>query len=527
MTERLRLVGGRVHDPAHPGSGEVRDVCIEDGRIVAELPADAPRLDVCGLVLMAGAVDVHSHLAGPAVNLARRLEPERRAAGTAVVPTTLETGALYAGLGYTTAFDAAVSLVGARHAHLELDDTPVIDKGVYLVLGNDELLLRALEAREPEAARHAAAWALKAARAYAIKVVAPGGDVAWRYGRSTPGLDDPVAGRSLTPRGILTALAHIADELKLPHPMHLHCNDLGLAGNARTTLATMEALEGRRAHLAHLQFHTYGGEAGGRPTSRAPELAEALGRHPQLSADVGQVMFGPATTMTADSRVGAMLHELSGRKWVDADVELMAGCGVVPWEYREKNVVHAVQWIAGLELLLLSPDPWRLVLSTDHPNGGTFLTYPTLVRLLMDRAFRDAQVARLPEVARNGTALGQGLAREYTLDEIAIVTRAGPARLLGLGHKGHLGPGADADVAVYTPGDDAAAMFALPRYVLKAGRIVAERGVVRTGVSGRVHAVAPEHDPAVETGLRGVLDEAGLDLDALRLSPSETGEGAV
>ena len=69
-----------------------------------------------------------------------------------------------------------------------------------------------------------------------------------------------------------------------------------------------------------------------------------------------------------------------------------------------------------------------------------------------------------------GSALADGLAREYTLNEIAIVTRAAPARLLGLKHKGHLGVGADADLTVYSRNSDIAQMFSLPRYVIKEGR---------------------------------------------------------
>lgn len=510
MSERLRVRGGRVHDPANGVCGEVRDVCIEDGRVVEALPEAAPCLDATGLVVLPGGVDLHAHVAGPKVNLARRLEPERRRAdATPVVPTTLETGRLYARLGYTTVFDAAVPLLGARQAHLELRDTPVVDKGFYLVLGNDELLLRSLDAGDGEHARHAVGWALNAARAYAVKVVAPGADEAWRRRRARIALDEPLPGRSLTPRRILTAVAEVAAALRLPHPMHLHCNDLGLAGNAATTLETIRALDGRRAHLAHLQFHSYGGEPGGRPTSRAKDLAEALERSPGISADVGQVMFGPATAMTADSRVGEMLHELTGRKWVDADVELMGGCGVVPWSYGDGRFVDSVQWIAGLELLLLSRDPWRLVLSTDHPNGGSFLTYPALVRLLMDRAFRDAQIARLPKAALRGTALADGLSREYSLDEIAIVTRAGPARLLGLPRKGHLGPGADADLAIYAPGPDLEAMFAFPRHVIKAGVSVVADGSVRDDAFGQVHSAEPEFDRGVEPGLRAFLEEEG------------------
>jgi formylmethanofuran dehydrogenase subunit A len=518
----LRIVGGRVWDPVNGRNGEPTDLCIDGGRIVSELPADAPKLDATGLVVMPGGVDIHSHIAGPKVNLARRLEPQRRRGGETsgralsgavsrsgtrgTVPSTFATGELYSLLGYTTVFDAAVPLLGARQAHLELDDTPCIDKGFYLLLGNDEFLLRS--ARDPGKARDVLAWALGAARAYGVKVVNPGGVEAWKSHRLTPGLDDVLPGRDLTPRQILTAVARGADELRLPHPMHLHCAGLGLPGNAATTLETMGALDGHRTHFAHLQFHCYG-EAGGAFTSRAVEVVERLNANPLLSADCGQVMFGPAMAMTADSPVAAMLHDLAGGKWVDADLELEGGCGIVPYEYRATNAVHALQFVTGLELLLLARDPWRLVLSTDHPNGGTFLRYPRLIRLLMDRAFRDEVLSGLPKKVLEGTALGAGLDREYTLSEVAIVTRAGPARLLGLGAKGHLGSGADADIAVYTPGADAETMFAAPRFVFKAGVLVAAEGRLVAVPQGRTLCVAPPHDPQVESFVKDLVATEG------------------
>src|SRR5205807_9365809 len=96
---------------------------------------------------------------------------------------------------------------------------------------------------------------------------------------------------------------------------------------------------------------------------------------------VGQVMFGSATTVTADGPVEHLLYTSSGRKWVNVDIELETGCGIVPYAYRERAAVAALQWAVGLELFLLAKDPWRVVLSTDHPNGGTFLSYPDLIRL--------------------------------------------------------------------------------------------------------------------------------------------------
>src|SRR6478752_2869206 len=187
-------------------------------------------------------------------------------------------------------------------------------------------------------------------------------------------------------------------------------------------------------------------------------------------------MFGPAVTMTADAPLSAVLRDLGADKWINHDTEVETGCGIVPYRYRAGNYVHALQWAIGLELFLLGQDPWQVMLSTDHPNGGSFLSYPKLIRLLMDRAFREDQMAQANQRAIRRTALTDGLEREYTLNEIAIITRAAPARRLGLRDKGHLGIGADADITIYTPNADIQLMFELPRVVIKAGEIVVEQG---------------------------------------------------
>lgn len=513
---RLRIAGGSVHDPANGIDGEVRDICIEDGRIVAQLPEDAPTLNARGMVVMPGGVDIHSHLASSSCNHARRLIPEEHAADVApaplltrgiprsgtggTVPTTFTTGYRYSGLGYTTVFDAAVAPAMARHSHSELDDTPCIDGGFYVLMGNDEYLLRQIEAGESVRARDYVAWLLGATGGYAVKIVNPGGIEAWKSGqRNLNGLDDTLSGRGITPRAILETLCDAVNSLQLPHPVHIHCNNLGVPGNSAVTLASMQALSGRRAHFTHLQFHAYGAPGW---TSAARPLIEYLNGHSELSADVGQVMFGPAMTITADGPVEYLLHQSSGRRWVNIDIELETGCGIVPFLYKDKAAVSSLQWAIGLELFLLSADPWRVVLSTDHPNGGSFLSYPALIQLLMDRAARDEKIKQINPKLLAGSALADGLSREYTLNEIAIITRAGPARLLGLRNKGHLGEGADADVTIYNRDPDFAAMFATPRYVIKAGMLLVEEGQLRQAPPGRRLLVKPEYDPAVVPDLR-------------------------
>ena len=491
----LRIAGGRVYDPAHGVAGEVRDVCVQDGKIVADVPADARKIDARGMVVMPGGVDIHAHIAGPKVNAARKLAPEG-----SIVPSTFDTGHRYALLGYTTVVEAATPPLAARHTLSEIRDTPIIDAACLVLMGNN-LPLFELIRTEPARVREAIAWWLRATGGYGVKLVNPGGIEMWkRDNGNVTSLDDE--GPGVTPRQVLETIAGAVHDLGLPHPVHVHCNNLGVSGNWRTTLDTLDTIEGRGAHLAHLQFHAYGGRPGGRPRSRAPELAEHINAHPELSADVGQVMFGPAMTMTADAPVSAVLREITHGKWVNADTEAETGCGIVPFTYRERNYVHALQWGIGLELFLLSRDPWRIVLSTDHPNGGSFLSYPRLIRLLMDREFRNEEIRRVNGQAMKRTVLLDDLDREYTLEEIAIITRAGPARLLGLCDKGHLGVGADADITVYDDRADREAMFAAPRYVIKDGRTVVEDGELRaTGRAGNLLRVAAEYDPGIEPTL--------------------------
>jgi formylmethanofuran dehydrogenase subunit A len=283
--------------------------------------------------------------------------------------------------------------------------------------------------------------------------------------------------------------------------VHIHCNNLGHTGNFETTLETMRIAEGRRAHITHIQFHSYGavaGKSGDNPTSRAREIAEFVNTHPNISADVGAVMFGRSTSMTADAPLAYMLRGFAPGKWVNVDTEMESGCGILPFTYQDRVYTNALQWAIGLELFLLSDDPWRMVFSTDHPNGGSFMSYPKLIRLLMDREFRKEEMAKVNQKALDNSGLRDCQAREYSLFEIAIITRAGPARLLGLTSKGHLGVGADADITIYQEDGDKEKMFSTPRYVIKDGELIIEDHEFRADTEGRVLHVAPDYDPGIE-----------------------------
>ncbi|CAD6535694.1 Formyltransferase/hydrolase complex Fhc subunit A [Paraburkholderia kirstenboschensis] len=529
----IRLKGGTVFDPANGVDGERRDLAIRDGRIVdvpANVPADS-EYDATGMIVMAGGIDMHSHIGGGKTNLSRLLLPEdhrddpaRDAAYESVqdangrylrlpscgvcAPGTLATGYRYAEMGYTAAFEPAMMPSNARHTHLEMGDTPIIDHGAYVMLGNDELFLQMLAARDDfERLRDYVGWTIHASKALGVKVVNPGGISAFKFNQRALNVDEPHVHYGITPRDVLHTLTRALTELRVPHPLHVHASNLGVPGNIDSTIATMDAADGLPVHLTHIQFHSYGVEGPLKFSSGARRIAEAVNARPNVSIDVGQIIFGQTVTASGDTMMQFRNAPFARpHKWVVGDIECDAGCGVVPFRYREQSFVNALQWIIGLEIFLLVDDPWRVAMTTDHPNGGPFTSYPHLIRLLMDKSFRDEQLAKLHADAQVASALPQ-LTREFSLYEIAIITRAGPARLLGLRDRGHLGVGAAADIAVYRDDPDRERMFTSPAYVFKDGELVARDGTLVATPTGGIHFVSPEFDRGIEKRIRAYSEK--------------------
>lgn len=503
----IRLANGIVYDPTNGIDGEVRDIWIEDGLIVSPVanPTEAVNtIDLKGKIVMPGAIDMHTHVAGPKVNAARKMQlaQNRNAAirgcwkgdqyfprGTlGSVPSITATGLKYAQMGYTTCFDAAVTPLAARQVHHEFEDMPILDTGFYTLVGNNHFAMQAIAAGDQEGLDTFLGWLLSRVGSYAPKLVNPGGVELWKQSAqgNAKDLDQDIAGFGITPRKIIQQIAASANRIGLPHPVHIHGNNLGLPGNWTTTLETMRSVDGLRSHLTHVQFHSYGGGDADTDSisSKVQPLADYVNGHPNLTVDVGQVMFGQTMSMTGDGPLGHFLEKLNGERWYSADIELESGCGVSPIEYRNQSFVHSLQWAIGLEWFLLVEDPWQIVMTTDHPNGGSFWAYPQIARLLMDRSYRREMLTQVNPKALRYSALPD-LDREYSLREIAIITRAAPAKILGLCNKGHLGVGAHADITVYSPDPNVETMLSMPWMVAKSGVIILEQGQLRRMTIGK------------------------------------------
>lgn len=517
-----RLRGGKVYDPSAGSGGVVRDLWICNGVIAEPPPGQTAdhELNVENCIVMAGAIDMHTHIGGGKVNLARMLLPELQHSRLAPaerweerpklgpVPSTHATGCRYAELGYTACFEPAILPVNARQSHLEMADTPFLDTGGYAMLGNEDFLLQCIADKRPQAEiNDLVAWTLQSTQCLGIKVVNAAGINAFKFNQRSLNVHEANHRYGVTPAQVLSTLCKSLDELGVPHPLHVHASNLGMPGNIESTLATIEATAPHRVHLTHVQFHAYGADGVHGMSSAAARIAEVVNANPRLSIDIGQVVFGQTVTISGDTMFQFRQSGVAKpHKPCIVDIELEGGCGVVPFRYEQKQFVNALQWTIGLEILLLVKDPWRVFLTTDHPNGGSFTSYPHLIRLLMDRSYRERMLSELHPDAVASSQL-KGIQREYSLEEIAILTRAAPARILGLKNLGHLGSGAQADITIYRPNENLEAMFACPHMVLKRGKVIVRDGVIVDFTAGATHSVRPQWERAGVERLRDYVEQ--------------------
>ncbi|MGA2122086.1 MAG: formylmethanofuran dehydrogenase subunit A [Methanoregula sp.] len=509
------IKGGFVVDPTRKMDGDVADVAIKDGKIVDKVSSSAKVIDAKGKTVMAGAVDVHAHVAGPKVNVGRLFRPEdkllsgvsrsamaqkngyRMESGFSI-PSTFKTGYDYARMGYAFVMEAAMPPLYSPHIHEEIHDTPIIDEAALPVFGNNWFVMDYVKKGEIENTAAYIAWLLRTTKGFGVKVVNPGGTAAWGWGLNCLTLDDPVPYFEITPREIIIGCMKANEYLGLPHSMHIHQNDLGNPGNYKLTIDSLKLAEGIKPknkfgreqvmHSTHLQFHSYGGTGWGDFESKAKEVMDYVNKNKAITVDLGCVTLDETTTMTADGPFEHHLHSLNHLKWVNVDVEMETAAGVVPYVYDPNIKVCDIQWAIGLELGLFAKDMNRTFISTDHPNAGPFTRYPRVIKWLMSKKAREAVLDSFKHKDKviDATNL-HTIDRELTLFEIAQMTRSGPAKCLGMSNiYGGLAPGMNADVGIFDlnyknmPSDPEKIEKAFQRAAcfIKSGEIVVKDGEV-------------------------------------------------
>jgi formylmethanofuran dehydrogenase subunit A len=455
MADFIIIKNGYVYDPINEINGETLDVVIKDGKIVEKASADAEVIDASNMIVMPGAIDIHAHMSSQSVNFGRM----SAITSSHSLLTAPQVGQEYLKQGYTLFIEAAVAAHTARHTHLEFQDIPFIDKAFLVLVGSNAHVMDLLKNDKIEECAAYLSWLLKSVKGYGLKVANPGGAEMWAWGKSPDSIERSVIGYDLSPLDIVKGLTKVNEVLNLPHSLHLHPNMAGRPGNIDTTLKTLEAVQDidksknvRRdqlLHLAHAQLHSYGGEDWETFESKSEALASYVNTHEKVELDIGQITFHTSTAVFPDGAYAYYLAKLTNNRWISTNIELEGSFGTVPLTFSPKEYIDAIKWAIGLEIALQVTNPWQIQLSTDHPNMGLLIDYPKIISWLVSKSARDETISTLHPDAQEKITLPT-IDREYTLLEVATITRASQAKSLGLDiQRGHLGIDALADVVVY------------------------------------------------------------------------------
>ncbi|MHA2066841.1 MAG: formylmethanofuran dehydrogenase subunit A [Candidatus Thorarchaeota archaeon] len=535
MAGDIILKNGRVYDPKNKIDGEIMDVSISDGKIVDKVNGKAKEIDLKGRMVMAGGVDMHSHIVGSKLGFGRAMCPEdhrgdpvpktkvTRGGVGYTMPNSYVIGYRYSAMGYTTVIEPALPALKGLGSWEELEDLPNLDSGLLPLFCNSMITFNYVKEKDLSGLAGYIAWILRNVGGLGVKVVCPGGTYAWAHGSNVRELDTEVPDWGITPREIIRGLCQATEALGLPHMMHLHPLNLGRVGNVATTIEHLDAIKdikghnGRKeiCHLTHMSFESLAmhEDEKAKPewkwvSSGGLQLAEYMNKNDHFTVDMGQITFGPATTMTGDGPFQFSLYQMTKNKWANicVDVEMPGGAGVVPYFFDPKSAANAVQWAIPLEFALSVDDVWRVIMTTDHPNAGPFTKYPLVLSWLMSKKQRAIWLEKVHKFATERSTLAE-IEREWSLYEIAITTRAAPAKIMGLETKGHVGVGADADLTVYDFDPSKGNLADDPEKIIKvfgesyltflAGEQVAKKGKVGKTPHGRVWTVHPEIDDAL------------------------------
>jgi|TARA_A200000113_G_scaffold60902_1_gene52225 formylmethanofuran dehydrogenase subunit A len=533
---KFKIINGKVFDPTQNLNGNKTDIYVDNGIIVKPNPSEFYKFktvyDATDLIVMAGAIDIHSHIAGGNVNNARLLSPEihsnflkqnlnrkKNLPGFNSRWTSDGTGYRYAEMGFTTVVEPAVLPINSFLTHLELEKIPMIDKAGLAILGNDSFLLESMHKKKGQNfLNDYVAYTLNSTKCLGLKVINAGGAEFFKKGGETFDLDDVVPSYGVTSRQILTALNKANEDLKIKHPLHVHCNNLGVPGNIKTILETIKTAEGRRMHLAHVQFYGYDNEGKRGFSSGSVQLADSVNKNKNITVDVGQVMFKPTVTISSDIlRQYEARNNANPKKWIINEVE-DGGGGIVPYEYKSKNFVNSLQWLIGLEIFLMIKDPSKVFFTTDHPNGAPFTSYPELFRLLMDYEFRLEKISKINQESLKFSFL-KDIKRTYSMYDIAIMTRSSPAKILGLKDRGSLRDGCIADISVYDPKKKIDQMFQSAKYVFKNGNEIVRNGKILKYHKSSTIAVDIRYERSITKDLQSWVNRFySLDVDDFKVN---------
>ncbi len=452
---KLLVKNGFVFDPMNNIEGDVKDILIENGRIVSKFSnnSEVKQINATGKTVIPAALDIHAHIASQQLNWARLIGSNNKLFQQRWKGLTLEHIAKsYLSNGYTYILETNVYPSLSKHTLFDLTNLPVLDTSFLLNVSN--LWPLELEFQRGMVKDGAAFLSdmLNKTKAFGIKVYNPFEAENWNWKILRENLNEKGRLFNFTPINVYENLLRFVEELKLPHALHAHIegyeSKIGQA-NLKNVLNKLSSLDlepsGSRNeifHLAHASSYNIDGDN--------TELVNFYNNHRNFDLDLGFIGFNDINPLvTSDRRlINDLTIDANPYKVVRFAVEFEGDFFATFRKFDKKNYGHSILWANAYDLVFKIKDKWQLQFSINYPNYADIYDIPNIATLLLSSKARGAYMKDMNKDFLKDYPLVNN-EETISFNDFIIITRASPAKSLGISHiKGGFTEGSDADLNV-------------------------------------------------------------------------------
>ncbi|MHA1150144.1 MAG: amidohydrolase family protein [Promethearchaeota archaeon] len=456
--EKLIIKNGRIYDPLNNIKGEIKDILIENGKIVDKFSNDSnvKEINAKGKTIIPAALDIHTHIASQQLNFARLLGSKSHLFQKFWKGLSLNDIALsYIKNGFTFILEANVFPSLAKSTLFNFQQLPVLDKAMLLNISNLWQLELELQRGKIEDMSVFLQDLLRNIKGFGFKAYNPFENEAnWNFFALREDLTSKGRLYNFSALDVYENLTKCVNYLGLPHSIHAHIEGYETEQAKSNLLLILEKINSleieknnsiKRSqifHLAHASQYNINGNN--------MEILNIVNNSERFDLDLGFITFNPINPfISSDKRLmKQIIKQETNHKMIRYAAEFEGDSFSTLRSFRKSNPVHCRLWANAIDLALNVQDKWKVQLSVNYPNYGDINDIPLIASWLLSQEARNKFAEDMGPEFASGEFLKENHGT-LSFNEFIIISRASPAKSLGLMEiKGNLGIGADGDLNI-------------------------------------------------------------------------------
>ncbi len=454
-SDKLLVKNGIVFDPLNKIEGEVKDILIENRIIVDKFSSDkdVKEIDANNKTVIPAALDIHAHFASQQVNWARLLGSKNEVFQKTWDGLRLESIARnYISNGYTFVVEANVFPSLAKQTIFDFKQMPVLDKAMLLNASNFWPLEIEYQKGKIEDMAIFLSDLLSKTKGFGLKAYNPFESVTWDFKVLRDELDKQGRLYNFNALDVYKNLTKCAEFLSLPHSIHAHVEGYEQEQGMKNLFVILEEIKSlglespdnrsQIFHLAHASSYNINGDN--------DTLINFFNNNKEFDLDLGFLGFNEINPLiTSDRRlINSIIKPENPKKLISSAIEIEGDSFSTIRTFDKKNEADCILWANAIDLALNIRNKYQIQSSLNFPNYANITDMPHIATWLMSSEARNIYMKEMNSTFQNKTNLKDN-ENTLTFHDFIIITRASPAKSLGLGKiKGNLGIEADGDLNI-------------------------------------------------------------------------------